>query len=613
MLASPSALERKKDFRSLNIEFIEDFDLVHGQRMSPLQEIISQRRLSALFQPIMDLKNAEFLGFEGLIRGPAESPLHSPVKLFAEAEKQGLSLEVEMLSRQIVLEAFANLNLPGRLFLNISPETLTHPSFKNGQTLEFMRKLNIDPGRVVIEITENQPTYDFAAMRKALLHYRDMGFKTAIDDLGEGFSSLRLWSELRPDFIKIDMHFVQGVDRDPVKLQFLKSIQQIAVSCGTRVIAEGIETEGELRVVKDIGIAFGQGYLIARPGCTPPLQATVETRNITNLFSAPVVESGRNSPMTALKLVSYIEPVQPETLNEQVFERFINNPYLRILPVVKNGIPLGLIGRTRFLEQYAEPFRSGEVANRACAGAMLAEPLKVEKDMPIEALCQFIADADSRHFAEGFVITDNECYLGVASGQDLLREMTRMQQESARHANPLSRLPGSVPVNEQLDHLLQMNVPFTACYCDLDNFKVFNDSYGYQKGDELIQLLGRILNWTCDHELDFIGHIGGDEFVLLMQSHNWKARCAQALCSFEQAYPLLFKEEHLKIGGYLHTARDGRILFNSISSLSIGALPVLPGQYTSHHEVMAAMNDASKMAKKVPGNSLFVEQRTVPS
>jgi EAL domain-containing protein (putative c-di-GMP-specific phosphodiesterase class I) len=194
MLASPSALERKKDFRSLNIEFIEDFDLVHGQRMSPLQEIISQRRLSALFQPIMDLKNAEFLGFEGLIRGPAESPLHSPVKLFAEAEKQGLSLEVEMLSRQIVLEAFANLNLPGRLFLNISPETLTHPSFKNGQTLEFMRKLNIDPGRVVIEITENQPTYDFAAMRKALLHYRDMGFKTAIDDLGEGFSSLRLWS-----------------------------------------------------------------------------------------------------------------------------------------------------------------------------------------------------------------------------------------------------------------------------------------------------------------------------------------------------------------------------------------------------------------------------------
>ena len=106
---------------------------------------------------------------------------------------------------------------------------------------------------MIIEITENQPTFDFEGMRDALLHYRGMGFKIAIDDLGEGFSSLRLWSELRPEFIKIDMHFVQGVDTDPIKLQFLKSIQHIADSCGTHVIAEGVETEAELRVVKISG------------------------------------------------------------------------------------------------------------------------------------------------------------------------------------------------------------------------------------------------------------------------------------------------------------------------------------------------------------------------
>ncbi len=190
---------------------------VPEQEMSPLREIIEQRRLSALFQPIIDLKSGEFLGFEGLIRGPADSPLHSPINLFGTAARQGLELEVEMLARQTVLEAFARQNLPGYLFLNVSPETLTRPSFKNGQTLEFLRGLSLDPARVVIEITENQPTFDFDTMRSALLHYRAMGFKIAIDDLGEGFSSLRLWSELRPEFIKIDMHFVQGVDRDPIK------------------------------------------------------------------------------------------------------------------------------------------------------------------------------------------------------------------------------------------------------------------------------------------------------------------------------------------------------------------------------------------------------------
>lgn len=608
MYASLTIPTHRKNFRSLNVEFLDEFDLAHGHIMSHLQELISLRKLTALFQPIMDMNNAEFLGFEGLIRGPADSPLHSPINLFAAAEKQGLTLEVEMLSRQIVLEAFARQNLPGCLFLNISPDALTHPSFKNGRTLEFMRALKIDPARVVIEITENKPTYDFEAMRVALLHYRAMGFKTAIDDLGEGFSSLRLWSELRPDFIKIDMHFVQGVDHDPVKLQFLKSIQQIAVSCGTRVIAEGIETEGELRVVQTLGIALGQGYFIARPACKPPLLAPLEAVNIINLFNTQGGEPDQRSQRTALKILNYIEPVEPCMPMERVFERFSDDQYLRVIPVVKNGYPLGLINRFQLLERYTEPFQRASMG--LCGELMLPEPLRVEKDMPIEYLCQLMLDTDSQHFTDGFIIMDNKRYIGVGSGQDLLRELTRMQRNSARHANPLSLLPGSVPVKEQIERLLQTNTPFVACYCDLDNFKVFNENYSYRKGDELIQLLGRLLGWACDYELDFIGHIGGDEFVLLMQSHNWKTRCEQVLCSFEQAAPMLFKEEHIKLGGFLNEARDGQINFYPVTSLSIGALQVSPGQFLSHHEVLAALDGAVKMAKKIPGNSLFVEQRT---
>src|SRR5512135_2122017 len=276
----------------------------------PLREILDQRRLSALFQPIIDLDTGEFLGFEGLIRGPADSPLHSPVNLFGAAEQQGLQLELEMLSRQTVLETFAELKLPGNLFLNVSPETLTHPSFKNGQTLALLHRLGLDPERVIIEITENQPTFDFEGMRDALLHYRSMGFKIAIDDLGEGFSSLRLWSELRPEFIKIDMHFVQAVDRDPIKLQFLKSIQQIAESSGTQVIAEGVETEAELRVVKDIGIALGQGYFVARPSPTPPLAPSSDIIRAVNGTRAAEFSGGAapaRTRATVQKLLTYVE------------------------------------------------------------------------------------------------------------------------------------------------------------------------------------------------------------------------------------------------------------------------------------------------------------------
>jgi diguanylate cyclase (GGDEF)-like protein len=593
---------------------IANLTLVSGNEApAPLHDIIRQRKLTALFQPLLDLTSGEFIGYEGLIRGPADSPLHSPINLFSAALQQDLSLELEMLCRQIVLETFARLNLPGSLFLNVSPEALTHPSFKNGQTLEFMNQLGISPERVIIEITENQPTHDFVAMRSALLHYRAMGFRIAIDDLGEGFSSLRLWSELRPEFIKIDMHFVQGVDTDPIKRQFLKSIQQIAESCGTDVIAEGVETEAEMKVVKDIGIAVGQGYFIARPSPTPQLLASVESTRIINsteLAIFPKAELAAPVRETAHKLLTYIEPAQPTTENDIIFERFCATPSLRVIPVVSGGMPVGVINRANFLDTFSRPFQRELHGRKACELFMQPSPLLVDKDMPIEELSHFMSHAEEEHFNSGFIITEQGRYLGTSSCQNLLRELTKMQIAAARYANPLTLLPGNVPINQNIDRLLQTQTPFIACYCDLDHFKPYNDVYGYHKGDEMIQLTGRVLSWACDPKLDFIGHLGGDDFILLMQSRDWKARLEQALRSFEQAASLLFTPEHLAARGYESEDRNENVVFHPLSSLSIGAVAITPGLYFSHNEVSSAATLAKKMAKRTAGNSLFIEPRT---
>ena len=585
---------------------------INGYGNTPLYEILQQRKLTALFQPILDLSSGEFLGYEGLIRGPADSPLHSPVNLFHAASQQGLSLELEMLCRQVVLETFARLNLPGNLFLNVSPETLTHPSFKNGQTLEFLTQLGISPERVIIEITENQPTFDFVAMRSALLHYRSMGFKIAIDDLGEGFSSLRLWSELRPEFIKIDMHFVQGVDTDPIKQQFLKSIQQIALSCDTHVIAEGVETEAELKVVRGIGIALGQGYFIARPSPTPCLLASIETTRIINtaeIVTSVKPETFSPSQKTAHQLITYIEPAQPTTENDTIFERFCEAPALRVIPIVANGIPVGLINRSSFLDKFSRPFQRELHGRKPCEINMQASPLLVDKKMPIEELGEFLSYADEEQFNSGFIVTEQGRYLGISSCQNLLRELTQMQIAAARYANPLTLLPGNVPINQHIEYLLKAKTSFVVCYCDLDHFKPYNDVYGYHKGDEMIQLTGRVLSWACDPKLDFIGHLGGDDFILLMQSRDWKARIEQALRSFEQAASLLFNQEHLKAGGYQSEDRNENVVFHPLTSLSVGAVPVTPNQFLSHNEVSAAATQAKKMAKRTAGNSLFIEPR----
>ncbi|HXU92800.1 MAG TPA: GGDEF domain-containing protein [Gallionella sp.] len=580
--------------------------------MKTLQDILNQRTLSALFQPIMDFSSGSFIGFEGLIRGPADSPMHSPANLFGAARQQGLSVEIEMLSRQIVLETFADQGLPGKLFLNVSPETLTHPSFKNGQTLVYLENLGVDPKRVVIEITENQPTFDFEAMRNALLHYRGMGFQIAMDDLGAGFSSLRLWSELRPEYVKIDMHFVQGVNSDPLKQQFLKSIQQIAKSSGTHVIAEGIETDAEFRVIRDIGIACGQGYFIARPNPTPPLIAPAQVGsliNTNNIVEQPY-RSKRN--VTVESIQRYVESFPPETAIEQIFIHFTENHNLRSIPVVKHGRPVGLINRHEFLDNFSQPYRRELLGKKPCTELMDAAPLLVEKSTPIHELSGFLSESEIKHFTDGFIITEQGRYIGVGTGQDLLREVTKAQIENARYANPLTMLPGNVPINEHIDHLLQNDKSFAVCYADLDNFKPFNDVYGYSKGDEAIQLTGKLLANVCDPKYDFIGHIGGDDFILILQSTDWEQRCNRALNAFARTATALLDEEHRSIGGYLTADRQGRIVHHPLPTLSIGAIWVTPELFDSHHEVAEAATVAKKMAKGKPGNSLFVERRHLP-
>jgi diguanylate cyclase (GGDEF)-like protein len=514
-----------------------------------------------------------------------------------------------MLSRQIVLESFVTQHLPGKLFLNISPETLTHPDFKNGQTLTYLEQLGIDPQQVIIEITENQPTYDFDRMRNALLHYRSMGFQIAMDDLGEGFSSLRLWSELRPDYVKIDMHFVQGVNLDPLKQQFLRSIQSIALSSGTRVIAEGIETDAELRVVRDIGIACGQGYFIARPSSTPPLNPPPEAGCIINANYA-VEQPYRNSrSITVEALLRYVESVQPETDIENIFGHFSTNPNLRAIPVVRHGRPIGLIKRHEFVDTLAQPFRRELMGKKPCSEIMNKTPLLVEKSTPIHELSGFLSESEIEHFTDGFIITDQGRYIGLGTGQDLLREITKSQIETARYANPLTLLPGNVPISEHIEYLLHKDKSFAVCYADLDNFKPFNDVYGYRKGDEIIQFTGKLLHNICDPTHDFIGHIGGDDFILVMQSGDWEQRCNRALAAFSHSASALYLPEHRITGGYMTGDRQGQIVHHALPTLSIGATWVNPKLFGSHYEVAEAATAAKKQAKEKIGNSFFVDRR----
>src|SRR5690606_21045238 len=228
--------------------------------------------------------------------------------------------------------------------------------------------------------------------------------------------------------------------------------------------------------------------------------------------AAWLVRPGVVTARTVLREVPTVADALP---TNEVYEIFEQQPDLQVLAVLREGAPLGLIHRSRMLDRLARPYQRELYGTKPCALFIENTPLIVEQDTSLQDLAHLFTEENPHHLFEGFIITDDGAFLGVGTGFDLLREITQMQMEAARYANPLTQLPGNVPVNEHLDALTATGEAFAVCYADLDHFKPFNDLYGYRSGDEAIQLTARVLADYVDPELDFLGHIGGDDFIMI--------------------------------------------------------------------------------------------------
>ncbi|TDR79905.1 GGDEF domain-containing protein [Paludibacterium purpuratum] len=572
-----------------------------------LDGIIRERRLFPVYQPIVDLHSGVTLGYEGLIRGPAQSPLHLPTPLFQQAAQCGRAVQLDHCCRRVTMERFAELALPARLFLNVNPESLLSPEHRPGHTLNYLKQIGLEPERIVIELTETLPFASYRALREAVDYYRRNGFHIALDDLGEGYSNLRLWSELRPDFVKLDKHFVQNIQRDPFKEQFVRSMVDMARQAGTLLIAEGIESAAELRLLRNLGVKYGQGYLIARPAREPSTQMQ---HSIGGIVWSGERQRASSRQIVARDLLVEVAPLNSVDINETAYRIFAEDQDCFAIPVLEQGRPIGLLRRHHFLESFARPFNRELYGKKSCAVMMEKHPLIAAADTDITTLSSLVLAAGKDYLADGFILTEEGSYLGMGTCYDLMRKITELQISAARYANPLTGLPGNVPINEAIDRLIESGQPFVVAYADLDYFKPFNDLYGYAAGDELIELVANILSEEVDESVDFVGHVGGDDFVALMQCADWEPRLKKVLSAFDQAVPYYFSPEHLGEQGFRLADRRGEMTFFPLTSLSVGVLKVQPGQYRSHVEIAAAAAEAKKMAKKQSGSSLFVERRS---
>jgi len=286
------------------------------------------------------------------------------------------------------------------------------------------------------------------------------------------------------------------------------------------------------------------------------------------------------------------------TTHDELVSLFDRNPGLHSVAIVDDTAPIGIIDRRQFMERYAKRYFKELYGAKPCLTFANLSPRLIEREHDTEDLVGILTSQDQRYLTEGFIMTENGRYLGLGTGDQLVRTVTESRIEAARHANPLTFLPGNIPITEHIERLLASGGEFVACYGDLNNFKPFNDHYGYWRGDEMIRLMAKCSVACCDPQRDFVGHVGGDDFILLFQSDDWEQRCDALVQAFDSNARLLYDEVGRETGGIEAEDRHGVVRFFPFTSLSIGAVRVRKGQFRSAELVATAAAAAKHNAKQ---------------
>jgi EAL domain-containing protein (putative c-di-GMP-specific phosphodiesterase class I)/GGDEF domain-containing protein len=576
--------------------------LPHYTPQAVLERALAAGSLQPVFQPVVRVDTLEVVAHEGLSRCAFMPGELSILDLLDLARMEGRLAELELHAARTLCSAFEAQAAAGRLLVNLSAHAILHDTLRPDDVLLALSACGLDPARVTIEVTERDVVESPARLAHALGYLRAHGIRVALDDFGNGHSNFEMWNEIHPDVVKIDRYLINGVSRSAGRLAIVRSLCQVAESLGTDLVGEGVEDPADLRVLRDLGIPYAQGFLIGRPAEHIVREASAESRQVLRTAAVSVLPRPRGPvtqrPTQVSHLLIEAPAVQPRQTNDEVMALFVDHPELHAVAVVKDGHPIGLINRRLVNERMAQPFARELLARKSCTALMNSAPLVCDENRSLESLADVLRGEDQRYLADGFIVTRKGVYLGLGTGEALVRRVSELRIEAARHANPLTFLPGNIPTTEHLERLIDGGECFTVVHVDLTDFKPFNDHYGYSRGDEMIRLLSGLLSEHVDPALDFIGHIGGDDFVVLFQSGDWEARCQRVVDAFNARSPQLFDALDIFHGGLQGKDRRGEPQFFPFTTVVMGAVELAPPLPQRAQSIAMLAARAKRQAKR---------------
>lgn len=576
------------------------------------RNILQKGAINTVFQPIVNLINGEIIGYECLSRGPIQSSFHSPLSLIQMSELENRRWELEFLFLSNALQKAKKLINNQLLFLNVDPIFIQDPRCKDLFSKAFLRLMNIAPQSIVFEITERTEIQDYALFTETLAYYEQQGIQIAIDDTGTGFNSLKTILYIKPKFIKISMEFVRNIHKDVTKQSIMKAFVEFCNSSNTRMIAEGIETEEELKMLIQLGVYSGQGYYLQKPSeKIIPLCTTLQKQiHIFNRSNPNSTQHGIDHIFIGT-IVEVIPSYSPQTLCGEI-KKIFEVESIEGLCIDQNEYPVGLIMKDKLHAEFARQYGFSVYYNRPISLLMDSTPLIVDYYTSIQTVSELALRREANHIYDNIIVTKDESYYGMVSIKNLLQHSTSIEKNYARELNPLTSLPGNTIIRRVLTDTLTSTKNVCIFYADLDHFKIYNDVYGFENGDIIIKLTAEIFKHkirSCLPYSNFLGHVGGDDFIGVIEGRisDCEQLFSTILQEFDDKILDYFTEDHRKKQYIDAEDRHGNLVRFPLTSLSIAALYGNLSKFNNPEQLAQHMGLIKKQAKKNLQSNYIIE------
>lgn len=580
-----------------------------GEKLLSLAKMV----LDPAFQPIVEVNTGAVFGYESLMRGQDQMGFNSPLELIDRMAETGQLAALDQMMAGRSLSKFTALTdfRSTTLFINLDVRLIPEGEALIDVLLKHLATHSIPPSSICFELSERFDNTAIPEFVTLFTKLRRSGFKIAIDDFGVGRGEFKLLCDFPVDYLKIDRHFINGVETIPKKQHLVRSIVNIAHTLGIRVIAEGVETEAEFLAVRELGVDMVQGYYIARPSKNiddqKPNYPHLRDKSKNRL-------SGRSlDELLIRKQIERLPTVYENDSIETVFEMFRQNPELSFFPVLNvNNEPRGIIQENQLKEYIYHPFGRDLLKNRdylrSVAHFVKPAPI-ISLDSDAEDLVTAFANMEG---CQCMLLTENMRYCGTISAASLIKILNEKQLKTAMDQNPLTGLPGNLAIMDFLRNSCKDGDQRRyLCYCDFDNFKPFNDRYGFHAGDHAITLFAALMRRYFFHESEFVGHVGGDDFFIGLEGYTEEELIhplGRLLNDFSDDVVDLYSEQERARGFIIGHDREGKDQKIGLMRCSIGVLEIPEGIVISDLDRISTEIAAVKASAKKSKTGLCIAQ-----